>query len=114
LSAHNDKNNPSNDIADYWQLVAIGDWLVGQRFPIRQHIVMGRDASCDLSIPGTHLSRQHAELAIVAGNLEVRDLGSTNGTFVNDKKISSAVLKTGDIIRFDVLEFRIQGPKDKR
>jgi len=110
-----------NDSADHsrlnanqtWELVAEGDWLVGQRFTINNHAVLGRESSCDIIIPGTHLSRRHAELAVKGSKLLIRDLGSSNGTYVNNQKITETELKPGDTIRFDVLLFRIHGPTSK-
>ncbi|WP_159931189.1 FHA domain-containing protein [Oceanicoccus sp. KOV_DT_Chl] len=103
--------NPAKSSTAIWELVAEGDWLVGQRFRINGHAVLGRDASCDITIPGTHLSRRHAELAVKGNKLQIRDLGSSNGTYVNDVKVMDSELKTGDTVRFDVLRFRIQGPE---
>ena len=95
---------------DTWALVAEGDWLVGQRFEITRHAVLGRDSTCDITIPGTHLSRRHAELAVKGGALLIRDLNSSNGTFVNDERVTEAALKAGDSVRFDVLRFKVHGP----
>ena len=97
-----------------WELVAEGDWLVGQRFPISRHAVLGRDSSCDITIPGTHLSRRHAELAVKGSTLLIRDLNSSNGTYVNDKKITETALKPGDSVRFDVLRFKVHGPGEQK
>ena len=97
-----------------WELVAEGDWLVGQRFEIARHAVLGRDSSCDITIPGTHLSRLHAELAVKGGALLIRDLKSSNGTYVNDRKVTETVLKPGDSVRFDVLRFKVHGPSTNR
>ncbi|ARN75938.1 FHA domain-containing protein [Oceanicoccus sagamiensis] len=94
-----------------WELVAEGDWLVGQRFGVKHHAVLGRDSSCDITIPGTHLSRRHAELAVKGPTLLIRDLGSSNGTYVNDERVTETELKPGDTVRFDVLVFRVQGPE---
>ena len=94
-----------------WQLVAVGDWLAGQRFTIGEYTSVGREATCDITIPGTHLSRRHAEFTINKDKLHIRDLDSANGTYVNEKKISTADLKPGDQIRFDVLTFEIAGPE---
>lgn len=94
-----------------WRLVAVGDWLSGQSFEIRKKATLGRDTDCDITIPGTHLSRRHAELFIIDGQLKIRDLGSSNGSYVNGKKIDTIDLKPGDEIRFDVLTFEVQGPK---
>jgi hypothetical protein len=96
-----------------WQLVANGDWLKGQTFPLTQHTVLGRDSECDITIPGTHLSRRHAEIAISGNKLLVKDLGSSNGTFVNGQKVVDAELTPGDQIQFDVLTFTVEGPGSK-
>ncbi len=109
---NNVANNNTTNSSDSWQLVAEGDWLVGQRFNINQHALLGRDSSCDITIPGTHLSRRHAELAIEGHKLLIRDLGSANGTYVNDERITETELKPGDSIRFDVLQFRVDGPSN--
>lgn len=102
--------NPNSYISENWELVAEAGWLVGQRFQISDHVLLGRDASCDIVIPGTHLSRKHAELAIKGSKLLIRDLESSNGTYVNDKRVVEVELESGDTIRFDVLLFRIHGP----
>lgn len=93
-----------------WQLVANGDWLKGQIFPLAQHTVLGRDSECDITIPGTHLSRRHAEIAVSGNKVLVKDLGSSNGTYVNGQKISQSELVPGDQIQFDVLTFTLEGP----
>lgn len=93
-----------------WYLLAEGDWLAGQRFDIPGSAILGRDGSCDITIPGTHLSRRHAELIIKGNVLQIKDLGSSNGTFVNDQRVTEAEVKPGDTVQFDVLTFRIVGP----
>ncbi len=102
--------SPEDKPGKYWQLIACGDWLSGQSYVIKGHTVLGRDTSCDITIPGTHLSRRHAELAITGDKLLIRDLGSSNGTFIDQEQISESELKDGDEIRFDVLTFRVQAP----
>lgn len=72
---------------------------------------VGRGKSCDITIPGTHLSRKHAEITIEGSQLRIRDLGSSNGTFVNDERVNDALASSGDILRMDVYSFRIAGPK---
>ena len=96
-----------------WRLVANGDWLKGQIFPLSQHTILGRDSECDITIPGTHLSRKHVEIAISGNKLLVKDLGSSNGTFVNGKKVTDAELVPGDQIQFDVLTFSVEGPEEQ-
>lgn len=95
-----------------WKLVANGSWLAGQEFPVYEEgTVLGRGKTCDVTIPGTHLSRNHAELSVRGSQLLVKDLASANGTFINDERITEATAKPGDILRIDVYSFRIAGPQ---
>ena len=100
----------SSAAQQHWQLVAKGDWLAGQRFTIVGQAVLGRDSGCDITIPGKHLSRRHARLTVHGNTLRVTDLGSANGSFVNEQRIQEAELFPGDEIRFDVLVFTVVGP----
>ena len=98
----------------YWSLIADSSWLSGQEFPIKAElnstISLGRGSQCDIVFPGTHLSRRHAEITIHYSSLHIRDTGSANGTFVNDKKVDEATLYPGDHLRLDVYSFRLFGP----
>lgn len=95
-----------------WVLRARTGSLVGQSFaiPPSGRAILGRSQNCDIVIPGTHVSRQHAELYFQSGKLHVKDLGSSNGTFVNRKKVDDAVVSHGDEIRFDTLVFQVEAP----
>ena len=53
---------------------------------------IGRLPNLSLSLSSNSISKQHAELTVQAGRLEVRDLGSTNGTFVNGRRIQEPTL----------------------
>jgi hypothetical protein len=72
---------------------------------------LGRDASVELSFPAeTSISRRHAEVVRSGDNIVVRDLGSTNGTFVNGVKIDGdAALRPGDSVQFGMMKFRFEG-----
>ena len=61
---------------------------------------VGRISENQLHIPDDSLSSRHAEIIFENANFYVRDLDSTNGTFVNGSKIESAVLNHGDEVRF--------------
>ncbi|OQY35797.1 MAG: hypothetical protein B6I38_01215 [Anaerolineaceae bacterium 4572_5.1] len=60
--------------------------------------VIGRLPSNDLVLSDSHVSRQHAELRFSQGRFYLKDLDSTGGTFVNEKKISECCLFPGDVI----------------
>jgi predicted component of type VI protein secretion system len=71
----------------------------------RQRIVEGRTTigrvDSDIVLPDPDVSRRHALLKSIEGGFAVEDLHSTNGTFVNDERIASAVeLHDGDTVRF--------------
>ncbi|MFL0798047.1 MAG: FHA domain-containing protein [Cellvibrionaceae bacterium] len=98
-----------------WQLQADSSWLEGQAFVLKPgKLTVGRGSQCDITIPGTHLSRQHAELIVHDNRVQVKDLASANGTFINDRPITEGVAKAGDQIRFDVYSFKLVGPNEDR
>ncbi len=69
---------------------------------------IGREAGLELTLPLQVVSFRHAELFEHGGRLMARDLGSTNGTFLNQKPLNGeASLDEGDILHFATLEFRI-------
>jgi EAL domain-containing protein (putative c-di-GMP-specific phosphodiesterase class I) len=68
---------------------------------------IGRDASADLVIYCPRVSKAHAEIVLDEGDLCIRDLGSTNGTFVNGRRVQDRVTLTdGDILHLAEKEFR--------
>jgi EAL domain-containing protein (putative c-di-GMP-specific phosphodiesterase class I) len=60
-----------------------------------------------MTLPATSVSRDHAEFYLDGASLHLRDLGSTNGTFVNRKRITDEAVAAGDIIHFGEYEFRL-------
>ena len=72
-----------------------------ERFPI----IVGRDESSDLHVDSGRISREHAQFEREAGAIILRDLGSTNGTFVNGHRIDQVTLEDGDIVLFADVEF---------
>jgi hypothetical protein len=77
--------------------------------PLLASTVVGRAPECDLLIDDTYASQQHARVFGKNGAWYVEDLGSTNGTFVNDQKLAApAMVQPGDRIRVGttVLELR--------
>ena len=80
--------------------------------PLLQDVtVIGRGAEADLRLADTGVSRAHAEVRLDSGEVRLTDLGSTNGTLVNGRRISTAVLSDGDRIEVGAtpLVFRREG-----
>ncbi|HSF13981.1 MAG TPA: EAL domain-containing protein [Vicinamibacteria bacterium] len=72
-------------------------------FPFR----IGRIAGLDLTLPFQSVSKRHAEIYMDGEDLMLRDLDSTNGTFVNRQRVTGSLLREGDILHFAEFEFRL-------
>jgi pSer/pThr/pTyr-binding forkhead associated (FHA) protein len=93
-----------------WALEIHASWAKQTRFPIKDHAIIGRDENCNITVPVSQLSRQHARLTPTGSFLLVKDLDSTNGTFLNGERITQGRAKPGDKLRFDVVTFDVVGP----
>jgi hypothetical protein len=73
--------------------------------------VIGRGTEADIRLPDTGVSRKHVDVVLEGGTATVEDLGSTNGTLVNGRRISRQPLADGDVIRIghSVLVYRQDG-----
>lgn len=70
--------------------------------------VIGRNMDCNLTLASTNVSRKQAQIFLKGSALLICDLKSTNGTFVNHKKISKdTTLENGDTLNFGEFEFQI-------
>ncbi len=82
----------------------------GAEFELQQQLTAGRLAECDIQLSQGLPSRRHAQVTRVDDVAWVEDLGSANGTFVNGTRIQARTrLNAGDVVRFDVEEFRLLG-----
>ncbi|MBA3659629.1 MAG: FHA domain-containing protein [Gemmatimonadales bacterium] len=70
-------------------------------------LVIGRGLNTDLALHDPTISRRHAELTVVEGEVQVRDLGSSNGTWINGRRVSAAQLRANDSITFGKVAFRL-------
>jgi len=97
-------------------LVTIGRKGVRKDFPlVNGPLVIGRKVDADLRVPQVEVSRAHCEISISGKKVVIRDLGSSNGTFVNDQKVQQTALKAGDRVRVGSVVFVVQVdgvPKD--
>ena len=65
---------------------------------LRARVVIGRSSSCQLVLADDTVSRRHAELRIQDGCWLLRDLGSSNGTWVNGRRVVEAEVRPGDTL----------------
>ncbi|WP_122900367.1 FHA domain-containing protein [Acinetobacter sp. B51(2017)] len=94
-----------------WKLQAISAELAGQEISIDRDMLVGRHQAADIVLQSSEISRKHAAFLRVEDALWLQDLASSNGTFVNDTRISEQVLlKDGDIVQFASLKFSVLAP----
>jgi two-component system, NtrC family, sensor kinase len=81
-------------------LTVIRGARTGHQFPIGEgKRKIGRETNCDIHFSDTETSRNHAEVEWRDGAFWLRDLGSSNGTFVNDSRVAECALRNGDRIQ---------------
>ena len=74
------------------------------RIPAGSINTIGRSAGAQFIVEAPLVSRLHCQLTATEDALHVKDLGSTNGTFVNGKRVKTAELKQGDRLSVGRLE----------
>lgn len=83
----------------------------GQRkdFPVKTSVtVIGRGENCDLRVPLVSVSRRHCEVTVAGQTIRAKDLASSNGTYVNNKRITEVELKAGDRLVVGPIVFTVQ------
>jgi DNA-binding CsgD family transcriptional regulator len=73
--------------------------------------VLGRSLSCDFVVWDETVSRQHAKITVADGRVHVCDLGSRNGTFLDDSQVRECILSTGQRLRFGDVIFALANPQ---
>jgi hypothetical protein len=92
----------------------------GDRYPARAEAVIGRE-DCEIILADPEVSRRHAAIRVVPGGVGIEDLGSRNGTFVNDERIDGVrQLSAGDevqvgetLLRFELAGADAPGPSPR-
>ena len=82
----------------------------GRTYPIHGVTSVGRAAECDLRLDESGMSRMHARLLPTDDGLLIEDLGSTNGCFLNGKRVLRGEAHAGEEVGFDTLRFRLIAP----
>jgi hypothetical protein len=81
----------------------------GRSFPVGEHpLVIGRSPDVAVVVNDSNVSRRHAEVWRTSEGVAVRDLQSTNGTFVNGHRITAVSLSPRDDVTVGTLHFRIE------
>ena len=70
-------------------------------------LLLGRSPSCQLVFADDTVSRRHAELLLVEGRWMLRDLGSSNGTWVNGRRVMEAEVAPGDELQLGGCALRL-------
>ncbi len=86
---------------------------LGKRYEMRgqQEITIGRGADCDIQVDRDSVSRKHAKITRARDMWQVVDLGSTNGSYVNDAQITQCSLRDGDLLKIGnaIFKFLVGG-----
>lgn len=81
--------------------------VAGHNYPLLGPMTVGRANECDLQLDEEGLSRKHARLVPTADGVQIEDFGSTNGSYINDKRVLRGEARAGDELGFDTLRFRL-------
>jgi CheY-like chemotaxis protein len=91
------------------RLVAISPELTGLSYDLGTHwVTIGRSDDNAFKIVEASVSGQHCEVRLRGNELDVRDLRSTNGTFIEGRPITEGVLQSGQILRLGEVELRLE------
>ncbi len=82
--------------------------VTGRVVPAQPGTTIGREG-CDVLLPDPEVSRRHAVIRFVGGAPALEDLGSTNGTWINERRVDGPTpIKLGDTIRFGNTVWQVQ------
>ena len=100
---------------DEWALIRYIGAPIGEVIPVRPPgLSFGRSGDNEISLPEPEVSRRHACIEVANGEdgqlgITIRDLGSTNGTYVNGHRIKGTVeLRSGDVVRVAAHAFKLK------
>jgi pSer/pThr/pTyr-binding forkhead associated (FHA) protein len=92
-------------------LVVRSGALAGTRFEVDSELLLGRE-DVDVTLDDPELSRRHAAIRTGPNGVEVEDLDSLNGTWVNESRVEGRVLlRAGDVIRVGTTELEVELPR---
>ena len=96
------------------KLVVLSEGFTGQTHELKAETsTIGRTDDNTFTIPENSVSSRHCEIIQRGDEYYVKDLNSTNGTYINGQKVSSSPLKTGQILRCGQVEMRLESGDSK-
>lgn len=99
-------------------LVVLSGGEIGRVFAIEGNkTLIGRGAECELQLPDDSVSRKHAKIVLQGGVMMLKDLDSTNGTYVNGERCKLRALEDGDRVQIGsvtILKFSLQDELEER
>ena len=92
------------------KLVLLTEGFAGRTYELNvEKTTVGRVEDNAFQIAEPSVSSHHAEIILKGNDVVIKDLNSTNGTFINGEKITEAVLKPGQTLKFGQVELRLEG-----
>ncbi|MEW6303658.1 MAG: FHA domain-containing protein [Verrucomicrobiota bacterium] len=91
------------------RLVLLSEGYTGRTYELKvEKTTVGRVEDNAFQIPDASVSSHHAEIILKGSDVLVRDLNSTNGSFINGEPITEAVVKPGQILRLGHIDMRLE------
>jgi pSer/pThr/pTyr-binding forkhead associated (FHA) protein len=92
------------------KLVLLSEGFAGRTYELNvEKTTVGRVEDNAFQIAEPSVSSHHAEIILKGNDVVIKDLNSTNGTFINGEKIGESVLKPGQTLKFGQVELRLEG-----
>ena len=90
-------------------VIVRSETLAGQRFPLERPKVVGRSSDADIIIDDSYASEFHLRVGVQDGDVTLNDLGSTNGTYLNGRRVTvPTVITRGDSIQIGKTIFEVR------
>lgn len=91
------------------RLVLLTEGFTGRSFELKaERSTVGRLEDNNFQIPAPSISGHHCEILLRGSEVVVKDLDSTNGTFINGEQVTELVLQVGQTVRFGSVEARLE------
>lgn len=91
------------------KLVVLSEGLTGKSYELKvEKTTIGRSDDNNFQIAEASVSSHHAEVHLKGKEILVKDLGSTNGTFINGERLTEGTVKPGQILRLGSIEMRLE------